>query len=122
MTRRFTTFVLLLSALIIMAGCGGDMVKSVLENESMKAKLMDAIAGNGEVSGQLLDKLMADEGTRTMLMDKILGNGDVMQGLMGRIAKDQTMVDGILNFAVQDSAMKSHLMSVLQGMQMMAKR
>jgi len=46
----------------------------------------------------------------------------MMQDLMGRIAKDQTMVDGILNLAAQDSVMSSHLMSVLQGMQMASKK
>jgi hypothetical protein len=55
-------------------------------------------------------------------MDKVLGNGDMMQGLMSHIAKDQTMVDGILNLAAQDSVMQGHLMSVLQGMQMASKK
>jgi len=122
MTRRFTTFVLLLSALIIMVGCSGDVVKSVLSNGEMKAKLMDAIAADNALAGEVLDKLMSGEGTREQVVEKVLGNGDVMQSLMGRIAKDQTMVDGILNLAVQDSTMKSHLMSVLQGMQMVAKK
>lgn len=120
MTRRFTTFLLLLSALIMMVGCSGDMVKSVLANGEMKSKLMDAIAGDPAVSGEVLDKLLSGEGTREIVLEKVLGNGDMMQSLMGRIAKDQTMVDGILNLAVQDSTMKSHVMSVFQGMQMMA--
>ena len=96
MMRRFTTFLLLLSALIMMVGCSGDMVKSVLANGEMKAKLMDAIAGDNAVSGEVLDKLMGSEGTREQAVEKILGNGDMMQALMGRISKDQTMVDGIM--------------------------
>jgi hypothetical protein len=39
--------------------------------------------------------------------------------MMGTIARDQTMIDGVLNLAVQDTVMKSHLMGVLQGMKMM---
>jgi hypothetical protein len=115
---RFTTLLVLLSAVVLMAGCGGDVVKQMMASEEMKAKVMDAIAGDAASSGALLDKLMGDEATRTMVMEKVLGNGDMMQGLMGKIATDQTMVDGILNLAVQDSTMKSHLMSVLQGMKM----
>jgi hypothetical protein len=121
MSRRLTTFVLLLSALIMMVGCGGDVVKSMLSNTEMRAKLMDAIAGDAVVSGEVLDKLMSADATRAQVMEKVLGNGPLMQGLMARMAQDPTMVDGVLNMAVQDSTMKTHLMSVFQGMQMMAK-
>jgi len=34
------------------------------------------------------------------------------------MAKDQTMVDGILNVAAQDPGMRGHIMTLFKGMQM----
>ena len=65
--------------------------------------------------------MLAGDSTRTVVIEKVMADGPAMQEMMSAIAKDQTVVDGILNLAVQDSMMKSHLMGVLQGMNMMAR-
>jgi hypothetical protein len=53
-----------------------------------------------------------------MVLDKVLASGDMAQGIMGHMAKDQTMLDGVLSLAAQDSTMRAHVMGVLQGMKM----
>ena len=53
------------------------------------------------------------------MLDKVMANGAAVQAMMGTIARDQTMIDGILNLAVQDTVMRSHVMGVLQGINMM---
>lgn len=118
MKFRSAILILLVVALAGTAGCGGDMVKEMMSNAEVKAKVMDAIAGDNATAGELMDKLMANEGTRSMVMEKLMGSGEMMQGVMGRVAKDQTMVDGVLNMAVQDSTMRVHIMTLLKGMQM----
>jgi len=34
------------------------------------------------------------------------------------VARDRTMLDGVINFAVQDSSTRDHVLSMFQGMQM----
>lgn len=118
MKWRNAILVLLVSALAGTAGCGGDMVQQMMSNAELKAKVMDAIAGDNASAGELVDKLIGSESTRGMVMEKLMGSGEMMQGIMARVAKDQTMVDGVLNMAVQDSSMRVHIMTLLKGMQM----
>jgi hypothetical protein len=118
MVRRVTIFVLLLSGVVLMSGCGGDAVKQVMGNAESKAKVLDVIAADGAMTGQLLETLMGDEATRGALVDKVLANGETARMLMTRIARDQTMMDGILSLAAVDPTMHAHVMGVLQGMKM----
>jgi len=41
---------------------------------------------------------------------------------MTKIAQDRTILDGVLNLAVQDTAMKSHILALFTGMKMMGER
>lgn len=118
MMRRLMLLAFLAAALVVTAGCGGDPVKQMMANEETKAKVLDAIAADGEMTGRLLDTLMGDEATRGALVDRILANGETAQALMMRMARDQNMVDGILNLAAVDPTMHAHVMGVLQGMKM----
>jgi len=61
---------------------------------------------------------MASDSTRSLLLDKLMSNGEATQAMMANMARNSTMVDGILGLAVQDSVMKSHVMTLLKGMQM----
>jgi hypothetical protein len=38
--------------------------------------------------------------------------------MMAKMASNQTMVDGVLNLAVQDSTMREHVLTLFKGMQM----
>ena len=103
----------------LLAGCGGDMAQQLRDNPALQATVMDAIAENAAMSDQMMDRLLSSDSTRALVLGKVTGDGAAMQDMMATIARDQTMIDGVLNFAVQDTVMKSHLMGVLQGMKMM---
>jgi hypothetical protein len=52
----------------------------------------------------------------------VLANGAVVQDMIGRMAKDRTSVDAMINMAVQDTAMRAHVLSMFKGMQMMGTK
>ena len=108
-------------AVLIVAGCSGDMSRQMMSNPEMQSKVMDLISQNGAMASHMVDKLLGSDSTRTLLLDKLMSDGGSAQAIMSRVAANQTMVDGVLNLAVQDTVMKSHLMGVLQGMKMMSK-
>ena len=105
-------------ALALATGCGGDMVKQLLSNPELQGKVMDAISANSGMAGQMVDRLLANDSTRTLVMEKMLANGGAAQAMMAAVAKDQTMMDGVIGLAVQDSGMKAHVLALFKGMQM----
>jgi hypothetical protein len=118
MKWRNTILIVLVSALALTAGCGGDIVQQMMTNAEVKAKVTDAIIADQATAGEMVDKLIGTESTRGMVLERLMANGEMMQGIMGRIARDQTMVDGVLNMAVQDSTMREHIVTLFKGMQM----
>jgi hypothetical protein len=94
------------------------MAKQIMASPEAQAQVMDLIGGNADLAAQMAEKLLGSEATRSMVMDKVAGNGEVMQGLMARMARDQSAVDGMIGLAVQDSAMREHVLTLFKGMQM----
>jgi hypothetical protein len=112
----------LMAAAALTVGCGGDMVKQLMANPEMQGKVMDAITQNSGLASQMMDKFMANDSLRTMVITKVMANGGAAQSIMAAMSKDQTMIDGVLNVAVQDPAMKEHVMTLFKGMQMAAAK
>jgi hypothetical protein len=104
--------------LIAVFGCAGDVAKMITSNAEMRDQVMTTISSHSDLAGAMVDKLLASDSTRTMILSKLMGNSSAMQSMMMGISRDPTMVDGVLNLAVQDSSMKSHVMTLLKGMQM----
>jgi hypothetical protein len=102
----------------LVAGCAGDIAKRLTSDLALQSQVMGAIGANPELAGKMVDQLLAGD-TRDMVMDRVLGNGAVVQDLMTKIAQDRTILDGVLNLAVQDTAMKSHILALFTGMKMM---
>ena len=105
----------------LVAGCAGDIGKRLASDAALQGQVMSAIAANPDLAGKLVDQLLAGD-TRDLVTDRVLANGAVVQGLMTKIAQDRTILDGVLNLAVQDTAMKSHLLALFTGMKMMGER
>jgi hypothetical protein len=91
-------------------------------NPEFRNQALAAIAGNGEWAGAMVDSLLAGESGRAVLTDRVLANGAVVQDMIGRMAKDRTSVDAMINMAVQDTAMRAHVLSMFKGMQMMGTK
>jgi hypothetical protein len=109
--------VVLAGCAALAAGCAEDVSKQVVSDPATQTKVIEAIAGNPELAGLVLDRLLAGD-TRAQVIEKAMGNGPAVQGILQKVATDQTMVDGVLGIAVQDSAMRGHVLAILKGMQM----
>jgi len=105
-------------AAALAAGCSGDMSQQLASDPNLQARVMEVISGNGGMAAQMADRLLAADSTRGMLVGKLLGNGDAAQAVMLSVAKNPTMLDGVIGLAVQDPAMKEHVLTLLKGMEM----
>ncbi len=99
------------------AGCG-DKVKQMLSASDTQAQVMESIAADSVLAGRMMDQLLGNESGRAFVVGRVLNDGAAAQDVMLRIAKNTTMIDGVLNLAVQDAAMKDHVLTLLKGMQM----
>jgi hypothetical protein len=70
------------------------------------------------MAAPVLDQMMQADSTQSFLIRHMLANPRTVQALMLRMASDRTMVDGILNVAVQDSGMRDHVVTLIDGMRM----
>jgi|RhiMetdeSRZDD1v2_1073273.scaffolds.fasta_scaffold600416_2 hypothetical protein len=104
--------------LVAALGCSGDVNKLLTSNPEMQSQIMGAISADSALAGRMIDQLMTKDGTRTLLMEKVFANGQAKQDVMSAVARDQTMIDGVLNLAVQDSSMRNHVMTLFKGVQM----
>ena len=115
------TAAVLAACAALAAGCASDIGKQVVSDAATQSKVIEAIAANPDLAGRVMDRLLAGE-TRALVIDKSLGNGQAVQDIMARMAKDRTMMDGMINVAVQDSMMRDHVMTLFKGMQMAGRK
>lgn len=106
-----------LAALLAM-GCSGDLGKQVMSNPGIQENIMGSIAAHENTAVAMMNHMLASDTARAVVVDKVLANAPASQQLMLAIAKDPTMLDGIINLAVQDSSMKDHVLTLFKGMQM----
>lgn len=112
------------AALVVFAaaGCSVDMVKQLQTNEQMRGQVMDAIVANKDYTAQLMTKMMATDSTRIAFVDGILHDPEVAKQVIVRIGTNPDAMDMVLGVAVQDSAMRSHVVTFVKGMEMGAKK
>jgi hypothetical protein len=117
--RKTWTILLIAAACGLLAlGCAQDVGKQVMADTALQGKIMDMIAANQGTAGGMVDRLLGVDSTRAMVIQKLVGSGGGAQAVMEAVAKDQTMMDGALNLAMQDPAMKEHVMTLFKGMRM----
>jgi hypothetical protein len=115
--RRVGVFAVMVSCALAMAGCGNP-VDRMLASDDQRAQLWAQVAARPELSRELVDRLLSADSTRTVLIDRILVSGGARQAVLTRVAQDRTLMDGTIHFAVQDSSMRDHVMTLFRGMQM----
>jgi hypothetical protein len=103
--------------MMVMAGCG-DPISRMLGTDSTRALLLDRIASRADVATDVVNRLLAADSTRALLLDRVMADGETRQAVLTLVAKDRTLMDGAINFAVQDSSMRDHLMTLVKGMEM----
>jgi hypothetical protein len=104
-------------AVALVAGCAVDIGKQVVADPATQTKVMDAIAGNEALAGKVVDRLLAGD-TRHMVLGKVLANDESARQILAVVAHNPNALDMVLATAVQDSAMRVHVMTLFKGMQM----
>jgi hypothetical protein len=99
------------------SGCGNP-VDRLLASSDSRAALWDKVASSSELSSQVIDRLLSADSTRAVLLDRVLASGGARQAVLSRLATDRELMDGAVHFAVQDSSMRDHLMTLFKGMEM----
>jgi hypothetical protein len=103
--------------LTMTSGCG-DPVDRLLASDAQRTRLWDTVAGSPDLSGQVVDRLLSADSTRAALLDRVMGSGGARQAVLMRVATDRNLMEGTVLFAVQDTAMRAHLMTLFRGMEM----
>ena len=98
-------------------GCG-DATTRMLADPAARAKLMQGIGHDAALTREMTDRLIAEDSTRAWVFERVLGNGEARQALLVSVARDRVLLDGVIQFAVQDTAMRGHILTLFKGMQM----
>ena len=103
--------------LLAIPGCG-DPVDRLIADEAQRTRLWETVAASPELQGQIVDRLLGADSTRSALVDRMMGSGGARQAVLMRVATDRSMMEATVHFAVQDTAMRGHLMTLFRGMEM----
>jgi hypothetical protein len=106
---------------VMSTGCG-DPVDRLLASDGSRAALWDKVASNPDLSAQVVDRLLGADSTRAALLDRVLASGGSRQSVLARVATDRALMDGAIHYAVQDSSMRDHLLTLFKGMEMAGSR
>jgi hypothetical protein len=110
---------LALVMLLGLAGSGcGDPVHRMLANPTSRAKLLQAVAADSTWTREAADRLLAEDPSRSLVFERLMGMGEARQALLIEVARDRVLLDGVIQFAVQDTAMRGHILTLFKGMQM----
>jgi len=124
--KRFRVAVVVAAAVAagaaLVSGCGMNMAGQLSSNEQFRTQVFDAIVANRSLANGMVDKLMASDTTRIAIVDKMLANDEVAKQVIVRIATNPDAMDLVMGAAVQDSAMRAHVMTLFKGMQMASKK
>ena len=120
--KRSRMAVLVVAALVVVAGCSADVASQLASNEQVRTQVFDAIAANPNLSGALVDKLMTADSTRIGIVDRMLSNDEVAKQVIVRVSMSRDAMDLVIGAAVRDSAMRAHVITLLKGVEMASKQ
>lgn len=109
-------------ALFVTAGCSMDVAKQMVSNEQVRTQVLDAIVANKDLTGQLMAKFMGNDSTRVQFVDALLQNEEVAKQVIVRVGTNPNAVDMVLGVAVQDSAMRSHVVTLIKGIDLASRQ
>jgi hypothetical protein len=113
--RLSFTVVGLLALGLALASCASDPAAMVRNSETARGKVMRAIASDSAFASRMADTLLLDDRTREILVEKVANHGEAMQTMMAKLARDPAALDGIIGFAMQESTMKAHVFTLMDG-------
>ncbi len=104
-------------AVALAAGCAGDVSRLVMANAAQRDRAMTYIAASRGTASEMMDHLLGSDTARAVVVDKVLGNAEASHSVMLAIASEPSLIEGVLNQAMQDSAMRYHVRTLFKGMQ-----
>jgi hypothetical protein len=107
---------------LALVGCAVDVPQLMKSDVALRSRVMEAISADSTMVDAMVERLLGADDTRSAMLDKVLADGGAAQETMMRMATDRTRLDGVISLAVQDSATKDHVMTLLKGMQMVETR
>jgi len=105
--------------LALAAGCGPQ---AMLKDPKQQDALVAALASDSTAAAAFYDKLAASDATRRLAAQRLIANPQARQELMFEAARDRTLIEGLINVAVQDTSMRDHIFALVHGMEMMQRR
>jgi hypothetical protein len=102
-------------------GCAGDVARQVMGDPALQGKIMDMISANPEAAGGMVDRMLGTDSTRAVMIEKLVSSAGGAQAVMEVVGRNQTLIDGAINVAVQDPAMREHVMTLIKGINMAAR-
>jgi hypothetical protein len=112
----------LLATLALAAGCAVDVPRLMTQDADLQARVMEVVANDSTLARRMVERLLAGDSTRPLVVEGVLQEGESARLAMLAIARDRTRLDGVLSLAVQDTAMKGHVLTLFRGMQMAGAR
>ena len=121
--KRYANRIGLLAVLLAAgAGCAMDVPRMMTRDEDLQSQVMAAIVADSALAARMTGQLLGSQPTRESLVEAVMADGDAARGVMMSVARDRTRLDAVLGLAVQDSATKEHVVTLLKGMQMAGTR
>jgi len=102
---------------IVLAGCAGDVAGELNRNVQVRDRVMGAIATDSTLSRMMAHRMLANDDLRARTVESILADDRAAQYVLVRIGRNERALDYVLQAAAADSAGRSHLMTLLKGMQ-----
>ncbi len=122
MRKTGGTVVLALAvAALLGLGCAGDVARQVMGDPGTQAKVMDMISADPDAAAAMVDRLLGADSTRALLVEKLARDANGAQAMMKAVAGHETLLDGAINIAVQDPAMREHVLTLVKGINMAAR-
>lgn len=115
---KWTIVLVVAACATLVLGCAKDAGKQVMASPELQAKIMDMISADTVSAGSMVDRLLASDRAREVVIEKLVGSAGGAQRVMEVVGSNQTLMDGALNIAMQDPAMKEHVMTLFKGMRM----
>ncbi len=122
MTKQGRIVLVAACAAFVTAGCAMDVAQQLTSNEQVRTKVMDAIVANKDLTSQLVTKLTGTDSTRVRFVDELLKNEEVAKQVIVRVATNPQALDMVLQAAVQDSAMRQHVLTLMKGVERAAAK
>jgi hypothetical protein len=118
---RWTVVLVVAVSVSLGLGCAGDVARQVMGDPALQGRIMDMISANPEAAGGMVDRMLGTDSTRAVMIEKLVSSAGGAQAVMEVVGRNQTLIDGAINVAVQDPAMREHVMTLIKGINMAAR-